>query len=116
MDGRDPNWSTFGMRDYFDQTLKWFRSACLSDAPYELRSSGTWTDDPWFLDQEDRLLEPSDGWWVLNSGNAHGRLVGGNLCTPQPAARHAALARPRGSPSWRSRTMSCPTLSSSHAT
>ena len=32
-------------------------------------------------DQDDRRLEPGDGWWVLQQGAAEGTILGGNLCT-----------------------------------
>jgi muramoyltetrapeptide carboxypeptidase len=69
------------MRDYFDETWRWFRRACLADEPFELEPATFWTDDLWFADQEQREVEPSDGWWTLSAGQATGRLVGGNLCT-----------------------------------
>lgn len=76
-----PHWSTFGMRDHFDQTLTWFQQAVLADQPFEIHPATRWTDDLWFLDQDTRTVEPSSGWWPLQPGSATGRLVGGNLCT-----------------------------------
>ena len=76
-----PHWSTFGMRDHFDATMDWFVRACFTDEGFELQAAGAWTDDLWFLDQENRVLEPNDGWWSMASGRGAGRLVGGNLCT-----------------------------------
>jgi muramoyltetrapeptide carboxypeptidase len=76
-----PHWSTFGMRDHFDTTLDWFCKAVLREEPFDVRPVDTWTDDPWFLNQDRRVLEASDGWWVFSGGRATGRLVGGNLCT-----------------------------------
>lgn len=76
-----PHWSTFGMRDHLDQTLEWFRLACFSEEPFEVRPSRIWTDDLWFLDQDRRSVYPNNGWWPLTEGTAEGRLVGGNLCT-----------------------------------
>lgn len=76
-----PHWSSFGMKDHFEQTLRWFVQAVLEEAPIELFSSETWTDDLWFLDQADRAVWPNEGWWALQPGAGEGRLVGGNLCT-----------------------------------
>jgi muramoyltetrapeptide carboxypeptidase len=77
-----PHWSTFGMRDHFDQTLQWFTKALFEgDQPIELRPADTWTDDLWFLDQDDRRVHPNEGWWPLRTGSGTGRLVGGNLCS-----------------------------------
>jgi len=76
-----PHWSSFGMRDHFEQSLAWFSEALFSDAPMELRASEAWTDDPWFLDQDHRSVLVNEGWWPLRRGDASGRVVGGNLCT-----------------------------------
>jgi muramoyltetrapeptide carboxypeptidase len=76
-----PHWSTFGMRDHFEQTLTWFVQALFDSDPIDVQPSSTWTDDLWFLDQDDRHLEANDGWWPMRPGTATGQLVGGNLCT-----------------------------------
>ena len=76
-----PHWSTFGMRDHFQPTLDWFVRACFTDESFELQPADDWTDDLWFLDQDDRVPEPNEGWWSIGAGRGDGRLVGGNLCT-----------------------------------
>jgi muramoyltetrapeptide carboxypeptidase len=76
-----PHWSSFGMRDHFEPTGRWFARAVMEDGPLTLTSADTWTDDAWFADQDQRTLEPNDGWWALQPGQATGRVVGGNLCT-----------------------------------
>jgi len=76
-----PHWSSFGMREHFEQTEQWFTQALLGEGPIELRASETWTDDLWFVDQDERTVRANDGWWPLRPGQATGRIVGGNLCT-----------------------------------
>ncbi|MFI7133920.1 S66 peptidase family protein [Nonomuraea sp. NPDC050153] len=76
-----PHWSTFGMRDHFEQTLRWFTSVMFDTAPIALAPAERWSDDLWFLDQDKREPVPNDGWWPLRAGTAEGRIVGGNLCT-----------------------------------
>jgi muramoyltetrapeptide carboxypeptidase LdcA involved in peptidoglycan recycling len=76
-----PHWSSFGMRDYFEQTGQWFAQALLGEGPIELRPSKSWTDDLWFVDQDKRTVRDNDGWWPLRPGQATGRIVGGNLST-----------------------------------
>ena len=46
-----PHWSSFGMRDHFEQTLAWFTQALFTDEPVHLDPAASWTDDLWFLDQ-----------------------------------------------------------------
>lgn len=76
-----PHYSTFGMRDHFKQTLEWFEACLFGDQPLVLQPSRQWSNDPWFVDQDNRTLERNDGWWVIQPGRASGQLVGGNLCT-----------------------------------
>jgi muramoyltetrapeptide carboxypeptidase LdcA involved in peptidoglycan recycling len=76
-----PHYSSFGMKHHFDYTQTSFLECLFSDEPFELVPSPTWSDDRWFDNQDDRRLEPNEGWWVLNPGAAAGTIVGGNLCT-----------------------------------
>lgn len=76
-----PYYSTFGMELHFEATQTRFVEALFNPARREVEHSATWTDDPWFLDQDDRTERPTDGPWILKPGTAAGRLVGGNLCT-----------------------------------
>jgi muramoyltetrapeptide carboxypeptidase LdcA involved in peptidoglycan recycling len=76
-----PHYSSFGMKHHFDYTEHSFRECLFNDMPLDLVPSPNWSDDLWFQNQDDRRLEPNDGWWVLNRGAASGTIVGGNLCT-----------------------------------
>ena len=76
-----PHWSSFGMRDHFEQTQRWFAQALFDQGPIELRPAQAWTDDLWFLDQDNRTVHPGQGWWPLRPGQATGRIIGGNLGT-----------------------------------
>lgn len=75
------HYSTFAMEQHFEQSLKWFTSVAMSRTATSLAASPTWSDDTWYLDQNDRSLESSDGHWVFNDGKGIGTIVGGNLCT-----------------------------------
>ncbi|WP_433439425.1 S66 peptidase family protein [Nonomuraea sp. CA-141351] len=76
-----PHWSTFGMRDHFEPTLRWFTEIMFGSDPIAWSPAARWSDDLWFLDQDKRDLFPNEGWWPLRPGTAEGRIVGGNLCT-----------------------------------
>lgn len=76
-----PHWSTFGMRDHFEETLHWFTSVMFDTAPIALAPATHWSDDLWYLYQDKRELIPNDGWWQIRPGTAEGRIIGGNLCT-----------------------------------
>ena len=76
-----PHYSSFGMKHQFGYTEAGFRACVMEDGPITLAPSPDWSDDAWFLDQEDRHPEQAQGWWVLQEGEAEGTIVGGNLCT-----------------------------------
>lgn len=75
------HYSTFGMKFYFDYVLDYFKKCLMSEKPIELRPIDEWTDDLWFMDQNNRKSIKNDGWWVINEGGAQGSIRGGNLCT-----------------------------------
>jgi muramoyltetrapeptide carboxypeptidase len=75
------HYSTFGMKQYFDYSLEYFKRCLMSDAPFDLKPIDEWTDDPWFMDQNTRKPVKNEGWWVINEGQARGSILGGNLCT-----------------------------------
>jgi muramoyltetrapeptide carboxypeptidase len=76
-----PHWSSFGMRDHFELTAAWFTQTLFDEAPVNLFPSPEWTDDLWFLDQDDRVRTPNEGWWTLQDGSAEGRIIGTNMTT-----------------------------------
>jgi muramoyltetrapeptide carboxypeptidase len=76
-----PHYSSFGMKHHFGYSQAGFQACVMADGPIELEPAPAWSDDPWYADQEDRRLEDSTAWWVLNPGEASGTIVGGNLCT-----------------------------------
>jgi muramoyltetrapeptide carboxypeptidase LdcA involved in peptidoglycan recycling len=53
----------------------------MREGPYEVEPADHWSDDPWYLDQNNRDLVPNPGYEVLNEGEARGILLGGNLGT-----------------------------------
>jgi len=76
-----PHYSTFGMKLHLEYTVAAFRACVMDETVIELTPSPTWSDDDWWADQDNRKLEESSGWWVLQEGEAEGTIMGGNLCT-----------------------------------
>lgn len=76
-----PIFSTFGMKAGFEYILDSFIEAVTNDAPYEINPSPTWSDDPWYLDQDNRKFFEQSGYLVLQEGEATGKIIAGNLCT-----------------------------------
>ncbi|MFB3163097.1 S66 peptidase family protein [Neobacillus sp. 179-J 1A1 HS] len=76
-----PFFSSFGVKYGIDYTLQSFLEAVTNDAPYEVYPSPTWSDDKWYLDQEERTFIEQENYLVIQEGDAEGKLVGGNLST-----------------------------------
>ena len=74
-----PHFSTFGMEKGLEYTVDYCIKALVQSAPFTLSPSDHWSDDQWYLDQENRKFVPNEGYWVLQKGYGYGRLVGGHL-------------------------------------
>lgn len=58
-----------------------FSDCLLQKELFALKESATWSDDEWYLDQENRNFIPNEGLVVMQPGVAEGIIIGGNLCT-----------------------------------
>jgi muramoyltetrapeptide carboxypeptidase len=76
-----PAYSTFGQKLYFDYTLEYFKKCLFSDQEFDVFPSESWSDDRWYLDQDNRQLIKNDDWLVINKGQAEGKILGANICT-----------------------------------
>ena len=76
-----PAYSTFGQKLYFDYTLEYVKKCLFEDVPFIINPSPSWTDDAWYVNQEDRHPIPNEGYWILSQGEAEGTIIGVNLCT-----------------------------------
>lgn len=76
-----PHYSSLGMLQGIEYTLHALQAALFSNAPYQVEASREWSNDLWFLDQEQRTFHPNAGIKVLREGQATGDIVGGNLGT-----------------------------------
>lgn len=76
-----PHFSSLGMIKGCEYTLDNLKKMILDAGENQIKPSEEWSDDAWFLDQENREFIKNDGWWVINSGEAEGTIVGGNLGT-----------------------------------
>lgn len=75
------HYSSFGQQLHFDYSLKYFRKCLFEESPIEIETSKEWSDDAWYLDQNDRKLIPNRGFQVISEGIAEGTIIGGNICT-----------------------------------
>ena len=76
-----PHFSTFGMKKGISYTVQEFESIFLRDEPFEIVPSEQWSDDEWYLDQENRIFLANEGYEVIQAGQTKGTAIGGNLCT-----------------------------------
>lgn len=74
------HWSSFGMRDHFEPTGEWFRTAT-HEQTWSITHSTEFTDDLWFMDQDNRTVHQTVGPWILAPGSVTGKVIGGNLST-----------------------------------
>lgn len=79
-----PQFSSFGMKKGLDYTLDFFKNTFFKKlTSITLTPSNSWSDDPWFLDQENRVFYDNEGFWIIHPGKASGTIIGGNICTFQ---------------------------------
>jgi muramoyltetrapeptide carboxypeptidase len=76
-----PHFTTLGMKRGVEYTINHFERCVVRDGPLVVEPADHWSDDPWYLDQDNRDLVPNPGYEVLNEGEAEGRILGGNLGT-----------------------------------
>ena len=76
-----PHYSSFGMKKGCEYTVENAVKMLFENGEHELLPSDEWSDDKWYIDQENREFIKNEGWWQIRSGNAAGTIIGGNLCT-----------------------------------
>src|SRR3989344_1696037 len=76
-----PSYWSFRQKLHFDYTLEYFKKCILNDQEFDILQSKSWSDDRWYTDQENREILKNDGWLVINSGEARGKILGANICT-----------------------------------
>lgn len=76
-----PHFSTFAMKYGNEYTVDYFNRMMTGNASLRIEPAAQWSDDAWFLDQENRSFQTNDGPYILNEGMVHGTVIGGNLCT-----------------------------------
>lgn len=66
-----PHFSSFGMEKGFDYTFEYFKKIFVeNEREITINSSKQWSDDAWFLDQENRDFIDNQGMFIINEGEA----------------------------------------------
>ncbi len=76
-----PHFSTFGVKKGNEFTVREFEKVMFHPGPHTVNSSAQWSDDEWYLDQENRSFFTNPGAVAIHFGEARGTLIGGNLDT-----------------------------------
>ena len=76
-----PHYSSVGMLKGIEYTLDNLKTMLFGTRRNKVVPSQEWSDDLWFLDQENRTFIPNEGYWNIHNGQAHGTIIGSNLCT-----------------------------------
>lgn len=78
-----PHFSSFAMEKGFEYTLDFFKKALFCEGDINLNPSQQWSQDAWYLDQDNRIFVPNTGYHTVQEGRAQGTILGGNLGTLQ---------------------------------
>lgn len=76
-----PHFSTFGIKLGNEFTIDYFNKMLRSNEVVSVVPSNKWSNDLWFLDQNNREFMENEGMSVINPGKANGTILAGNLCT-----------------------------------
>lgn len=76
-----PHFSTFGIKLDNDYTIEYFNKMVMSNEVVSVVPSNKWSNDLWFLDQDNREFIDNVGVEIINRGKGCGTILGGNLNT-----------------------------------
>ena len=76
-----PHYSSIGCIKGSKYTLENLQTMLMGEQKNQLQPSKEWSDDLWFINQEDRNFIKNEGWWIINEGKAEGTIIGGNIGT-----------------------------------
>ncbi|PFL19283.1 LD-carboxypeptidase [Bacillus cereus] len=76
-----PHFSSFGMEKGLDYTTDYFLKCLASNEPIEILPAETWSDDSWYINQENREFIKNEGYVSIHEGEATGEIIGGNMST-----------------------------------
>src|SRR5690606_82739 len=74
-----PHFSSWGIQRGFDYSIEYFEKCCLQDRPFEIEPAKEWSDDAWYLDQQNREFIATDGFLAIQEGEAEGLIIGGHM-------------------------------------
>lgn len=76
-----PHFSSIGMLKGCEYTIENMQRMLMWSGENQVEPSKEWSDDLWFINQENRKFTKNEGYWTLQRGKAEGSIIGGNLGT-----------------------------------
>ncbi len=76
-----PHFSTFGIKKGNEYTIDYFQKMFTDNNLVDIKPSDNWSNDLWFLNQDERVFNKNHGIDIINTGKAKGKIIGGNLST-----------------------------------
>ena len=78
-----PNFADFAVKLGYEYTYEYFKKIAFSNDNILIEDSNEYSDDAWYLNQDDREFIKNEGRKIVNNYNVEGNIIGGNLCTLQ---------------------------------
>lgn len=69
------------MEKGLEYTNDYFLQCLTTNEPIEIIPAETWSDDSWYMDQENREFIKNEGYVPIQEGEATGEIIGGNMST-----------------------------------
>ncbi|CDZ81245.1 Microcin C7 self-immunity protein MccF [Candidatus Rubidus massiliensis] len=74
-----PHFSTFGCLEGLDYVMEYFKKCLFDNSEIDIKPSLVWSDDEWYLDQNNRKFMKNEGHIFIQKGFARGTIIGGNI-------------------------------------
>jgi muramoyltetrapeptide carboxypeptidase LdcA involved in peptidoglycan recycling len=71
-----PHFSSWAIKKGFEYSVEYFEKCCMNENSFDLLPSDKWSDDPWYLDQENRDFMDNEGHWIIQGGASEGKTIG----------------------------------------
>ena len=76
------HFSSFGMKLGNAFSIEHFSKALMQNDPINITPAKDWSNDEWWIDQDDREFIPTEGFNIINQGHStkvSGKIIGGNI-------------------------------------
>lgn len=74
-----PHFSSWWIKYGFDYSMEYFIKCCMNSNPFFIESAKQWSDDSWYLNQENRIFEKNLWYMSINQWKASWRIIGGHI-------------------------------------